>query len=182
MFLILAHADCSKKPKNNHMNLIVLADFIPLETNNIFPPSAIKISFTFHTQPVKMSFRVLALSSKLWEDAFCLFSLLQALLCSSLPFHHLTETQPAISSCVPNRCETNCNLHNNSCINEDADLQQRSAQAYCKYIIFLYRSSLYSCKCNFPSRKVSMLRVCISQSHTDLSRQTLLLKENISSL
>lgn len=92
MFLILAHAGCSKKPKNNHMNLIVLADFIPLETKNIFPPSAIKISFTFHMQPVKFSLRVLALSSMLGEDAFCLISLLQALLCSSLPFHHLTET------------------------------------------------------------------------------------------
>lgn len=54
------------------MNLIVLADFIPLETKNIFPPSPIKISFTFHTQPVKFSFRVLALFSMLWEDAFCL--------------------------------------------------------------------------------------------------------------
>lgn len=92
MFLILALADCSKKPKNNHMNLIVLADFIPLETKNIFPPSVIEISFTFHTQPVKLCFRVLALSSMLGEDAFCLISLLQALLCSSLHFHHLTET------------------------------------------------------------------------------------------
>lgn len=72
MFLILACADCLKKPKNNCMNLIVLADFIPLETKNIFPPSAIKMYFTLHRQPVKMSFRVLALFSMLWKRCFLL--------------------------------------------------------------------------------------------------------------
>lgn len=52
--------------------------------NRIFPPSAIKISFTFHMQPAKFSFRVSASSFMLWEDSFSFMSLLQAP-CSLLP-------------------------------------------------------------------------------------------------
>lgn len=43
-------------------------------------------------------------------------------------------------------------------------------------MLFPYSSNLYSCNCGFPSRNVSVLRVCISQSGTDMSRQALPLK------
>lgn len=57
MLIILAQKGCSKKPKTMTRIQFYLILFLGKQSR-IFPPSMIKISFIFHTQPVKFSFRV----------------------------------------------------------------------------------------------------------------------------
>lgn len=83
MFFILAQKGCSKKLKSNHVNSIVLPDFIPGETNQDFSTICDKkplLLFMCSLSNSLADFQLVEAASSfvLWEDPFSFISLLQA--------------------------------------------------------------------------------------------------------